>query len=144
MILFFRCSARLGKSTSSSNTPRAPPARSGLKTPCGVHTAAPRILARRFVAVGRGSSISKSRCGVSLSVFCVPAGSWRVLGGSWLVLAVLGPLPLKNGSTLVTQGGPRGRSKARKQTLWNLLVLSAKNNSNYCIWWPYGPPGALF
>ena len=46
----------------------------------------------------RGSSISKSPCGVSLSVSCGVAGSWRVLGGSWLLLAVLGPLLVKNGS----------------------------------------------
>ena len=72
-----------------------------LKTPCGVHTAAPRILARRFVAVGAVLRSAKFGA-VCRCVFCVfgrfLAGSWQVLGGSWLFLAVLGPLSSKTES----------------------------------------------
>ena len=68
-----------------------------LKTPCGVHTAAPRTLARRFVVVGAVLRSAKFGA-VCRCVFCVSAGSWQALGGFLLFLAVLGPLSSKTES----------------------------------------------
>ena len=54
-------------------------------------------------------------------MFCVSAGSWQVLGGSWLFLAVLGPLSSKTESQRAKQmklGGAKRDPKPMEMRSW--------------------------